>query len=135
MYLLYLDDAGSPANTTEDYFVLGGVCVFEAQVDWFGRELDKLAAGYGSVPEDIEFHASEIFSRRTNPWKGLQSDEARGVLKSVLKVVSDSYSTARLFACAIHKKSYAGKDPVELAFEDLCQRFDYFLSRLRQQGD
>jgi hypothetical protein len=135
MYLLYLDDAGSPANTNEDYFVLGGICVFEPQIDWFGRELDKLATAHGSTPEDIEFHASEIFSRRTAPWKGLKTDEARGVLKSVLRVVANSYDTARLFACAIHKNSYPGKDPVDLAFEDLCQRFDYFLGRLRQQGD
>jgi hypothetical protein len=37
--------------------------------------------------------------------------------------------------CAIHKKSFPTADPVALAFEDLCQRFDYFLSRRRQQGD
>ena len=40
MYLLYLDDAGSPSNPAEEYFVLGGICVYEAQVEWFGRELD-----------------------------------------------------------------------------------------------
>lgn len=53
MYLLYLDDAGSPANPSEDYFVLGGVCVYQAQLDWFGRELDKLAAPYN--PVGVEF--------------------------------------------------------------------------------
>ena len=82
MYLLYLDDAGSPGNKNEDYFVLGGICVYEAQVEWFGRELDKLGAQYNaSTPEDVEFHASEIFSRRVAPWKSLSSDEARGTLK------------------------------------------------------
>lgn len=40
MYLLYLDDAGSPGNAAEEYFVLGGICVFEAQVDWFSREVN-----------------------------------------------------------------------------------------------
>jgi hypothetical protein len=35
MYLLYLDDAGSPGNVSEEYFVLGGICVYEAQADWF----------------------------------------------------------------------------------------------------
>jgi len=40
MYLLYLDDAGSPGNAEEEYFVLGGICVYEAQVDWFNREID-----------------------------------------------------------------------------------------------
>ena len=56
MYLLYLDDAGSPGNAAEEYFVLGGVCVFEAQVEWFSREIDKLASPYNAAaPEDIEF--------------------------------------------------------------------------------
>lgn len=36
-------DAGSTANPTEEYFVLGGACVYEAQVEWLSRELDKLA--------------------------------------------------------------------------------------------
>lgn len=53
----------------------------------------------------------------------------------MLQVAAGSYNTARLFACAIHKKSYPNHDPVELAFEDLCQRFDFFLQRLRAQGD
>lgn len=114
---------------------MGGVCVYEAQVEWFSRELDKLATPYDKNPEDVEFHASTIFSRRAAPWKSLSVDEARGLLKSILQVAESSYGTARLFACAIHKKSFPGKDPVALAFEDLCQRFDYFLSRLRQQGD
>jgi hypothetical protein len=135
MYLLYLDDAGSPGNPAEEYFVLGGVCVFEAQVDWFSRELDKLATPFDKNPEDVEFHASTIFSRREPPWKGLAIDDARGILKSVLKVAAVSYDTTRLFACAIQKQAFPNSDPVELAFEDLCQRFDYFLGRRRQQGD
>src|ERR1035438_2722901 len=128
MYLLYLDDAGSAGNAAEEYFVLGGICVYEAQVDWFNREIDKFATSYDKNPEDVEFHASTIFSRRTHPWKNLTIDEAHGV-------VATSYDTARLFACAIHKKSFPHQDPVELAFEDLCQRSDYFLMRRRQQGD
>jgi hypothetical protein len=136
MYLLYLDDAGSPANANEDYFVLGGICVYEAQIDWFSRELDKLATPFAASPEDIEFHASVIFSRRETPWSLLPSaDDARGILKSVLRVAASSYNTTRLFACAIHKASFPGQDPVELAFEDLCQRFDFFLNRLRIQGE
>lgn len=50
-------------------------------------------------------------------------EEARGVIKSVLRILSESYETARAFACAVHKDSYPEKDPMELAFEDLCSRF------------
>lgn len=47
---------------------------------------------------------------------------------SVLNVVSSSYASTRLFACAIAKKDYPDRDPVEMAFEDLCKRFDLFLA-------
>jgi hypothetical protein len=50
-------------------------------------------------------------------------------------VVPASYETAHIFACAIQKKAFPNHDPVELAFEDLCQRFDTFLARQRTRGD
>lgn len=45
MHLLYLDDAGSAANATEQYLVLGGVSIYEAQANWFTQQLDNLASG------------------------------------------------------------------------------------------
>ncbi|MBN1341660.1 MAG: DUF3800 domain-containing protein [Phycisphaerae bacterium] len=136
MHLLYLDDAGSAQNPQEEYLVLGGVSIFEAQADWFARELDKLATTIEpSHPHDVEFHASEIFSRRRHPWKDMTRDEAKGVIKAVLEILKQSYDTARAFACAVHKASYPGADPMELAFEDLCSRFDLYLARLRGEGD
>jgi hypothetical protein len=114
MHLLYLDDSGSAGNPTEEYLVLGGVSVFEAQADWITSELDKLAQCFGAPdPHDVEFHASSIFSRRQQPWDGLSRDEARGAIKSVLQVLARSYDTARAFACAVHKRSFPGRDPME----------------------
>ena len=136
MHLLYLDDAGSVPNKDEEYFVLGGVSVYEAQAHYFIQRLDQIAQDINpSNPHEVEFHASEIFSRRNAPWKRMSQSEARGVIKAVLQVLAESYDTARAFACAIHKSSFPGKDPVELAFEDLCSRFDRYLSRLRTDGD
>jgi hypothetical protein len=136
MHLLYLDDAGSTANSNEEYFVLAGVSVFEAQTSWFTQELDRLAQSINPAnPNQVEFHASEIFSRRTAPWNSMSREDAQGVIKAVLQVLARSYDSARVFACAVHKASYPGRDPVELAFEDLCSRFDIYLSRLRAAGD
>jgi hypothetical protein len=45
MHLLYLDDAGSAGNKDEEYFVLGGVSVFEAQAYFITRELDGIVHG------------------------------------------------------------------------------------------
>ena len=136
MHLLYLDDSGSPANATESYFVLGGVSIFEAQADFLTRELDKLAASIDPRnPHAIEFHASEIFSRRKQPWKSMSIDDARSIIKAVLRIVADSYDSTHLFACAVEKASAAGTDVVESAFEDLCSRFELYLTRLRNRGD
>ena len=136
VYLLYLDDSGSASNTGEDYLVLGGVCVYEAQAHWFTQQLDNLAATIDpSDPHGVEFHASEIFSRRNPPWKGMSRDEAQGVIKAVLTVLESSYESARAFACAVHKPSYPDRDPMELAFEDLCSRFDRYLFRTKGEGN
>ncbi|MEN9221354.1 MAG: DUF3800 domain-containing protein [Thermostichus sp. BF3_bins_97] len=133
---MYLDDAGSAANESEEYFVLAGVAAFEAQTRWLIQELDKLAQGFDpDKPNSIEFHASEIFARRISPWDKMSREEAQGVIKAVLQILSRSHDNVRAFACAVHKASYPGKDPVELAFEDLCSRFDLYLARLRQSGD
>ena len=72
LYLLYLDDSGSAANRAESHLVLGGFSVFERQLHWLSRELDKLAEEIDpSDPNAVEFHASEIFSGRTPPWDGM----------------------------------------------------------------
>lgn len=136
MHLLYLDDSGSPGNSDEDYLVLAGISVFEAQTDYITRELDTLAQSIDAAnPQGLEFHASEIFSRRTPPWNKMTKSEAQGVIKAVLQILAGSYDTARCFACAIHKPSHSGVDPLAVAFEDLCSRFDLYLNRLRGEGD
>ncbi|WP_199248620.1 DUF3800 domain-containing protein [[Phormidium] sp. ETS-05] len=136
MYLLYLDDAGSAANSQEEYFVLAGIAVFETQTNWLSQELDRIAENIDPAnPRGVEFHASEIFSRRSPPWKNMEREDAQGVIKAVLKVLARSHNNVRAFACAVHKGSYPGSDPVELAFEDLCSRFNIYLGRLRAAGD
>ncbi len=137
MYLLYLDDSGSAMNANEDYLVLGGICIFEHQVGHFTQELDSIARRICPTdPDSVEFHASAINGGREPPWDGLRNaDERRTIIKEVLKVLANSYATAKAFACAVHKASYPGRDPMELAFEDLCSRFDLFLKRLRDSGD
>ena len=136
MHLLYLDDAGSSGNANERYLVLGGISVFEAQSHWITTQLDTLAESIEPAdPHSVEFHASETFARRSEPWKRLTPDEARGTIKSVLDVLADAYESARAFACVVHKPSYPDRDPMEIAFEDLCSRFDRYLQRLRTSGN
>ena len=135
MYLLYLDDAGSSGNKQENYFVLGGVAVPENSVRWLSYEMEKLAQelfSHSSMnPRMIEFHASEIFSGKTAPWDSIGSKEARKqIILKVLTILSAAYPDIVTFACAVHKNSFSGQDPVLKAFEDISSRFDFFLQRI-----
>jgi len=129
MFLLYLDDSGSANNADEEYLVLGGICVSERQVSNLTVQLDGLAGGYNAAdPESIEFHASEIFSRKKSPWNRFkQKEDAQAVLKSVLAVAANAAQPASLVACAIHKKSFAGQNPMEICFREVCCWFEDFL--------
>lgn len=136
MHLLYLDDSGSENNANENYLVLAGISVYEAQADYLSQKLHELALQIKpSDPHSVEFHASEIYAGKTEPWKSMKKEERRGVIKQVLKEFATSYETANAFACAVRKADFPQSNPMELAFEDLCSRFDRFLSNLQQEGN
>ena len=132
MYLLYLDDSGSPLNRNEAYFVLGGICVPEQSLWWLGKQLDMLAADIlPEQPELVEFHAAEMFSARKPPWNRYTSkDERRSIIKNVLHCLKGANDKIVAFACAVHKQSFPHDDVVALAFEELFTRFDGYLDHI-----
>jgi len=136
MYLLYLDDSGSALNPRESFLVLGGISVFERQVHWLAQELDKLAARvFPQDPKSVEFHASEIFSGRVAPWNTMDKEDRRAVIKEVLQILANANRSTHAFACAVHKASFPGADPMKIAFEDVCHRFDLQLKRMYAAND
>lgn len=136
MYILYLDDSGSVNNQHEQYFVLGGVCVPEQSIRWLSYQLELLAQSIDAAnPRSIEFHASEIFGGRSIPWSQFKAREQRvEILKSVLHSLDGAYTDIVTFACAVHKQSFSGQDPVHIAFEDISSRFDLFLRRTANES-
>lgn len=138
MYLLYLDDSGSVGNANETHLVLGGVIVHEERLYWLKKKLDELAVRlFGDAGENEEFHCSEIFSGRTPPWEKFTSkDQRKGIILQILDVAAKQCSTqaapeqvTTLIACAINKGDYPGRDAMEMAFEEICNRFQLFLVR------
>lgn len=137
MHLLYLDDAGSAGNPNERYFVLGGIALFERQVHWLAKELDKIVKAIGWHPSetpDIELRASSILSGKKR-WRHLRRHYRREILLNSLATIDRLHGNSVLFAAAIDKSAVSPEDPVEYAFEQLCNRFDRFLLRKHRQGD
>ncbi len=135
MFLLYLDDSGSVGNVREDYFVLAGVTLPENSIRWCCHELETLAEEiWPDAPRSVEFHASEIFGGRGAIWSRFNKEERILLIKRVISVLDNAHSQIRVFACAVHKASFPGQDPVELAFEDISSRFDLYLQRISTES-
>lgn len=131
MYLLYVDGSGSVKNPNEKHFVLGGVSVFERQIFHLIKRMDEFVESLDlGSPEEIELHASVIANGREKPWKGIPREMRSQVIETALEIVRESHRSVCLFAVAVHKAQRAPNDPVEYAFEEICNRFNLQLNRI-----
>lgn len=134
MYLLYLDDSGSVPNPKDKHIVLAGVAVFERQPHWFSEKLDLLAETiWPASPTELEFRASDMLSGRKH-WRGVQPAVRTAAYEDALGLLGSS-RLVHLFAAAVHKGAISPEDPMEYAFEQVCNRFDRFLGRLHKQNN
>ena len=134
MYLLYLDDSGSVKNQTDHHIVLAGVSVFERIPHWFSREMDAIARRvWPADPDNLEFRSVNIFSGKKQ-WRSVPRADRVQAYRDALDVLARS-NQPRLFGAAIHRASCSPEDPMELAFEQIANRFDLMLGRLHKAGN
>lgn len=131
MHVLYVDDSGSIGDPAQRFFVLGAVSVFERGIYHLIKAADECVDGFGLGPHDeIELHASDMYGGRGSPWKTVKSRGQREeMIRSALNLLTPSSPSVRLFAIAVDKAAVSPRDPVELAFEEICNRFNLFLQR------
>ena len=90
--------------------------------------------GY-SDPESVEFHGNQIIAGRGR-WRGILRERRRQLVRDALETAPKylAPNQSRLFGVVVDKRELSPEDPVGYAFEQLCNRFDRFLSRLSRQG-
>ena len=131
-YFLYLDESGDPKNRTDKVFVLAGVALFERQTHWATRDLDAVVStNFITHPRPEELHAEEIRSAR-GFWRRVAPDLRRQVMADTYNAIATNHHLTA-FGAVVDLDSYSDP-PLELAFEQLCIRFDAFLRRIRRQG-
>ena len=135
MYLLYVDESGDPTNPSDNHFVLGGVAVFERQIYHLNEALNELQRQFFPTATDpIEFHASDIYRRNKEPWHSLPRAKCEEITQSVYGVIRASHPAGVvLFSVVIDRGFQAVGDLVGRAFEELCNRFDLYLTRLYKE--
>lgn len=135
MYLLYIDGSGAIKNPNEDHFILAGVAVFERQVYHLINSADDFVRGLDlEVPDTTELHATEMHHGKQQPWKWMHRKRRRNIIKRALGVLND-HKRVPLFAVVVHKQACAPQDPMEYAFEEICNRFNHYLRRIYNRSD
>ncbi len=131
MYLLYLDESGNENDPSDHYFVLAGLALFERQIHYLNRRLERVQETHFPNQPPIPFHASAIRAGR-GFWRGVSEAKRQAVLDDVIAAITatDDRGGLRLYAAAIEKDAELyGEDAVEAATEQVCKRFDTFLTR------
>lgn len=137
MYLLYLDGAGSVGNPSEQHYILSGIAIFERQIHWLNQSLEAVVKQTEHPhPEELELHGNEILNGRGWWRKGLSGkNERRKVIRHALAAARSLQGSWALFGVVVDKIERSPEDPVEYAFEQLCNRFDRYLVRMHRSGN
>jgi hypothetical protein len=134
MYLLYLDDSGSVQNPEDKHVVLAGLAVFERKPHWLSGELDRIAERlWPDNPRGLEFRGSDILGGKKH-WRGIPRQDRFTAYSDALSIIGRSQDT-HVFGAVIHKAAISPDDPMEFAFEHICNRFDRFLGRLHKNSN
>ncbi len=131
VFILYIDGSGSVSNPNDRHFVLAGVAVFERQIYHLITELDKVVGSFGlGAVDQVELHGSPMYNGKGSPWKSLPQRSIReSMILSALGVLDRASRSTRAFGVAVEKTAVAPDDPVERAFEEICNRFNLYLDR------
>ena len=131
MYLLYVDESGTPNSTRETFFVLAGFSIFERQTHWLDREITKIAERFDPrhFKDGIcELHGNPMFSG-TDGWKQAATVPQRvQAVVDTLQLLNNHHSQLRLIASVIETSQILDKSQIlATAFEDIAFCFDHSL--------
>ena len=136
MHLLYLDESGNEANPQDNYFVLGGLALFERQTFFLSQAVEEVQQQHFPGRQPVVFHASEIRSGR-GFWRGVERSKRTKILEDLCDAIARSPDKGRsLYAVAIEKSDELYSEAaVERATEEVCHRFDKFLRDCYHRGN
>jgi hypothetical protein len=136
MYLLYLDESGNPEDPSDTHFVVAGVAVFERVTFFLSQAVDLVQEKHFPGLPPVEFHASHIRNGK-GFWRNVDVPTRGFVLEDLAQVIDKSNNPGVVLFAAVVEKSSAlyGEEAVRSATEQVCKRFDTFLTRRAQEHD
>jgi hypothetical protein len=135
VFLLYIDDSGDEDDPKLNHFVLGGFAIFERQIYWLSQELEKIAARFNRADSaSVELHGNPMIQGNKG-WKQFPQLDRINAIKDALYALNRTHVSTKVFTVVVEKNSVTTGNPIEFAFEQLCNRFDRYLGRLHLQNN
>ncbi len=105
--------------------------MFERGLYHLIKAADDLVASFGlGDPNEIELHGSPMYSGRSGVWHTIRNRSDReNMIIQALSLLASQRASVRLFAVAVDRVAVAPRNPVELAFEEICNRFNLHVAR------
>jgi hypothetical protein len=125
MYMLYIDDSGSPTNPNDKYCVLAGFVTREDQNYWIQQNIDRLVTEHTGTP-DRELHGSPLRSGR-GEWRQVPKAKREALFMATLNCIAENYPRQFILFGAVIKNQ--GGNVSEDLFTQITSRFDKFLKR------
>ena len=137
MHILYVDDSGTVDDSNEQFFVLAAVSVFERALYHQIKAVDDCVAEFrmDGDPHEIELHASTMYHGRDGVWRSVRARPRHEKMIHCALATLRGSASIRLFAMVIDKAAASPRDPVAMAFEEMCNRFNLFLARNNDRRD
>jgi len=138
VYILYLDESG--LDTESEYFILSGFALHDKQRNRFQDSMssvkDNIKNEYG-IKGDFEIHGKEVFNRN-KCFRNLKTKEngiksINDVIAAIDIIKTDKHSPYIFFSCIVNKKDKPD-NYYEYSFEQICNRFNYFLRTMSAKG-
>jgi hypothetical protein len=89
MYMLYVDDSGSPANQNDKCCVLAGFVTREDQNYWIQQNIDHLVTEHMGTP-NRELHGSPLRSGR-GEWHQVPKAKREALFMATLNHIAENY--------------------------------------------
>ena len=125
MYMLYVDDSGSPTSPTDKHSVLAGFVTREDQNYWIQQNIDKLVNQYTGMT-DVEIHGSPLRTGH-GEWRHFPKDKRESLFIEVLNYIAANYPRQFILFGAVIRNQ--GNNVAEDLFTQITSRFDKFLKR------
>lgn len=135
MLIVYFDEVKYEAGR-QPYYWLGGLVVSADAIRSLEKKVVKLAEecfGHSTLSKETEFHAADIFHRKSNFKEWREISRRLDVLKSLIRIINEEESAKKIFV-QLDPAKMIKPDYEQMAFMFFIEKVESYLRESNSPG-